>query len=117
MLYELCWLSQLGSYMKEDSISGIRVEKEGGAQSIIINSSGLVFHENIKEIIFKKFLSDLDNINININIKVDFESLDSIPSMLSDRSDLAFQPGSSGHISDHMNRQVKLFLAWIQSLP
>jgi len=36
--------------------------------------------------------------------KVDFESLDSIPSMLSDRSDLAFQPGSSGHISDHMNR-------------
>ena len=42
MLYELCWLSQLGSYMKEDFISGIRVEKEGGAQSIIINSSGLI---------------------------------------------------------------------------
>ena len=41
--------------------------------------------------------------------KVDFESLDSIPSMLSDRSDLAFQPGSSGHISDHMNRH-KLFI-------
>ena len=39
-------------------------------------------------------------------MKVDFESLDSIPSMLSDRSDLAFQPGSSGHISDHMNRQA-----------
>jgi hypothetical protein len=35
--------------------------------------------------------------------KVDFESLDSIPSMLSDRSDLGYQPGS-GHISDHMNR-------------
>jgi len=31
--------------------------------------------------------------------KVDFESLDSIPSMLSDRSD-----GIGGHISDHMNR-------------
>ena len=39
---------------------------------------------------------------------MDFESLDSIPSMLSDRSDLAFQPGPSGHISDHMNR-YKLF--------
>lgn len=35
--------------------------------------------------------------------KVDFESLDSIPSMLSDRSDLGYQHGS-GHISDHMNR-------------
>ena len=35
--------------------------------------------------------------------KVDFESLDSIPSMLSDRSDLGYAPGS-GHISDHMNR-------------
>jgi len=34
---------------------------------------------------------------------VDFESLDSIPSMLSDRSDLGYQQGS-GHISDHMNR-------------
>ncbi len=30
--------------------------------------------------------------------KVDFESLDSIPSMLSDRSE------GGGHISDHMNR-------------
>ena len=45
--------------------------------------------------------------------KVDFESLDSIPSMLSDRSDLAFQPGSSGHISDHMNR-YKLLVIQIQ---
>lgn len=33
--------------------------------------------------------------------KADFESLDSIPSMLSDRSDLG---ASHGHISDHMTR-------------
>ena len=46
-------------------------------------------------------------------MKVDFESLDSIPSMLSDRSDLAFQPGSSGHISDHMNRQAFHRKFWI----
>ena len=37
--------------------------------------------------------------------KVDFESLDSIPSMLSDRSDLGYHQGS-GHIGDHMNRYV-----------
>ena len=30
--------------------------------------------------------------------------------MLSDRSDLAFQPGSSGHISDHMNRHLLLII-------
>ena len=35
--------------------------------------------------------------------KIDFESLDSIPSMLSDKSDLGCS-GGSGHISDHMNR-------------
>ena len=36
--------------------------------------------------------------------KVDFESLDSIPSMLSDRGDLGYSQGASGNISDHMNR-------------
>ena len=35
--------------------------------------------------------------------KMDFESLDSIPSMLSDKSDLGYNQGT-GHISDHMNR-------------
>merc|ERR1719342_2041897 len=35
--------------------------------------------------------------------KMDFESLDSIPSMLSDKSDLGYNQGA-GHISDHMNR-------------
>ena len=36
--------------------------------------------------------------------KVDFESLDSIPSMLSDRSE------GGGHISDHMNRYKKVLM-------
>lgn len=35
--------------------------------------------------------------------KMDFESLDSIPSILSDKSDLGYS-GGSGHISDAMNR-------------
>merc|ERR1739848_702821 len=36
--------------------------------------------------------------------KADFESLDSIPSMLSDKSDTGYQQ-SAGSISDHMTRK------------
>ena len=71
-----------------------------------------VAYFELGNLVNSKIALDLSNSNgkstqlMGNDMKVDFESLDSIPSMLSDRSDLAFQPGSSGHISDHMNRQA-----------
>ena len=71
-----------------------------------------VVYFELGNLVNSKIALDLSNSNgkstqlMGNDMKVDFESLDSIPSMLSDRSDLAFQPGSSGHISDHMNRQA-----------
>ena len=51
------------------------------------------------DVIEESFLSEDKRREMEWRKKMDFESLDSIPSMLSDRSE-----GAGGNISDHINR-------------
>jgi len=51
------------------------------------------------DVLDESFISEEKKRELEWRKKVDFESLDSIPSMLSDRSE-----GAGGNISDHINR-------------
>ena len=55
------------------------------------------------DVIEESFLSEDKRREMEWRKKMDFESLDSIPSILSDRSDLG--AGGSGQLSEQMNRQ------------